>query len=53
MTELRKSKINKISVSISIPLNFLEQIDERALKEHTSRSDFVVQALVEKLSKKK
>lgn len=44
---------NKVPVSVGIPFYLLTKVDEMAEKEDISRSDFVVQAIIEKIEKKK
>lgn len=51
-TQKKKARKNCISVSISIPIDLLDLIEERVDElECDSRSDFVIAALKEKLSK--
>lgn len=50
MTKLPK---NRVPVSVGIPFDLLQEVDELANKENTSRSDFVVQALLEKVEREK
>lgn len=42
MTKLPK---NKVSVSVSIPIDFLSEIDETAYSLGQSRSEFIVNSL--------
>jgi len=47
MTKLPK---NKVPVTVGIPFDLLRQIDDKAFEENLSRSEYVVQALKEKIS---
>lgn len=46
---MSKLPTNRVPVSIGVPFNFLPLIDEFANKEGLSRSEFVLQAVKEKV----
>jgi len=44
---------NKVPVTVGIPFDLLRQVDEKAYDENLSRSEYVVQALKEKINSEK
>ena len=44
---------NRVPITVSIPLDFLAEIDEIVYERSISRSDYVVQALKEKVERDK
>lgn len=44
---------NKIPVSISIPIDLLAELDDCAYYENKARSEFVIEAVREKIKKMK
>lgn len=43
----------KVPVSFCVPFDFLAEIDNRIAEGNTSRSEFIVQAIKEKLNREK
>jgi hypothetical protein len=53
LSKMAKTLKNKIPVSVGIPFDLLSLIDEKAKENDLSRSDYVVQALREKVEQER
>lgn len=51
MQNTPKMPTNRVPVSVGVPFNLLPSIDETANKEGISRSEFFLQAAIEKMEK--
>lgn len=50
MTKLPRTRV---PVSSAIPFDLLAEVDQKVAEDNTSRSDFIVQAIREKLEREK